>query len=258
MSYSNLFNSKAKANLEFLSMSGDALEAGLQSLNNVNKDKEAESRKKKKKDKHYHDLLQLLTETQIKLQDFIDEIDPRLIQAREGLQLHKDMLTERIALEHCVDVLDNGGLLERNTDGTLEDKNLERAVMRYLKDKNLNTDLSDDARIYAIAQNLIDIYPTQGRLLDVISLDKEIISTLEEGKDRAQRLQAKLDSSDISNREVKQVSKQTDYLKKEMDNTYSILYAKRDNILNPKSSPIPNNKFEQDGLQPHNLQTVDF
>lgn len=231
MSYSNLFNSKAKANFEFLSMSGEALEAGLQSLNNVNEDEKSKKRKKKA-DKHYYDLLQLLTETQIKLQDFIDEIDIKLIQARLDLQLHKDMLAERIALEHCIEVLDNDSLLERNADGTLKDKNLERAVTRYLKDNNMNMDLSDDARIYAVAQNLLSTYLTQDQLLDIISLDKEIISTMEDGKDQAQTLQSKLNDPDISKQEIKQISKQADRLGRKLDDKVEYLTMNRNSLFN--------------------------
>lgn len=242
-----------------LSQAGDAELAGLQSLNNLNLDSSYKIRKKKEADKRYHDLLHLLTETQIKLQDFIDDIDLKLIQARQDLQHHKDMLAEHIALEDCLHVLDNDGLLERNADGTLKDKNLERAVTRYLKDNHMNTDLSDDARIYAVAQNLLPTYPTQDQLLDVISLDKEIITTLEDGKDQAQTLQAKLNDPDIAKREVKQISKQADKVATNTTLATANLIIERDNLLDTEHETQNNQQglfnISVTNYEPQNLST---
>lgn len=253
VSFSDNFNQKAKQDYLQISQAGLADEVGMISLNNVSEDNAPENRKKKKADRHYHDLLQLLTETQIKLQDFIDEIDVKLIHARQDLQLHKDMLAERMALENCIHVLDNDGLLERNADGSLKDKNLEHAVTRYLKDNNMNVDLSDDARIYAVAQNLLPTYPTQDRLLDVVSLDKEIISTLEDGKDQAQTLQTKLNDPDIPKREIKQIANKTTDVIDDTSDIHTQLVTQRDTLLsksrlnadNNFSHTIPNQEIVQ-------------
>lgn len=241
MSYSDEFNSKAKINHLILSMSGDAEFAGLQSLNNVNKEKTSKNRKEKKEDERYFDFLQLLTEIQIKLQDFIDEIDVKLKKAKQDLQQHNGMLAERIALEHCIGVLDSDELLERNTDGSLKDENLERAIFRYLKDNNMCTDLSDDARIYAVAQNLIASYPAQEKLLEVIGLDKQIINTLESGKEQAQTLQYKFNNPDISKSEVKYISKRADNIKEETNEVHFALSVKRENILHIQQPQHLNN-----------------
>lgn len=212
-------------------MSGEAELAGLQSLNNVAQDNKLKHRRQKKKEKQYQDFLQLLTEMQIKLQDFIEEIDLKLLQARQDLEQHKELFAERIALEHCIDVLANDGLLERNVDGSLKDKDLERAVTRYLKGNNMSTDLSDDARIYAIAQNLITTYPTQDQLSNVIELDDQIIQTLQDGKDQAQTLQHILNDPDLSEQETTQISNQADRLSQTINSDVSSLFTKRDTTL---------------------------
>lgn len=231
MSYTKIFNERAQKQHLMLSMSGDVELAGLQSLNNISEENKPEHRRRKKKEKQYRDFLQLLTETQIKLQDFIEEIDLKLLQARQDLEQHKELFAERIALERCIDVLTNDGLLERNADGSLKDKDLERAVTRYLKDNNMSTDLSDDARIYAIAQNLITTYPTQGQLLSVIDIDDQIIQTLQDGKDQAQTLQRILNDPDLSEQEMTQISSQADRLSQTINSDVSSLFTKRDTTL---------------------------
>ncbi len=237
MSYSDEFNARARLIHLQLSAAGLAEEAGLQSLNNVSEENNPKHRRlKKKEDERYHEFLQLLTKTQIKLQDFIDGIDLELLQARRELQEHKDMLAERIALEHCISVLQNDGLLERNADGSLKDKDLERAVTRHLKNNNMDVDLSDDARIYAVSQKLILAYPAQNKLNDVIDLDKQIISTLEDRKEQAVTLQGKLSYPDISTGEVKQISEQVDKLKSNLNGKVDCLVTNRNNIFNPTVS----------------------
>jgi len=232
VSYSDEFNARANLTHLQLSAAGLAEEAGLQSLNNVRVDDNPKYCKQKKEEKRYHEFLQLLTETQIKLQDFIDEIERDLLQARRELQEHKDMLAERIALEHCIDVLQNDGLLERNVDGSLKDKNLERTVTYYLKSNNMDVDLSDDARIYAVSQNLILAYPAQDKLNDVIDLDEQIISTIEDGKEQAVNLQGKLSDPEISSSEVNQISEDVDKLSMNVKTRATIFIHEKSEILN--------------------------
>lgn len=256
VSYSDKFNKQAKFNHLMLSMSGDAELAGLQSLNNVAKENKPEHRRQKKKEKQYRDFLQLLTETQIKLQDFIEEIDLKLLQARQDLKQHKELFAERIALEHCIDVLANDGLLERNADGSLKDKDLERAVTLYLKNNNMSVELSDDARIYAIAQNLITTYPTQDQLSNVIDLDNQIIDTLRGGKDQAQILQDKLNDPDkLSNNDLLQIGKQTDALVVKVNKDYSSFLDKRAEILD--SVTTANNQTNHIILQQNSIQDLE-
>lgn len=243
-----------------LSMAGLAEEAGLQSLNNSNNDDDIEHRNKKKEEKRYFELLQLLTETEYILQDFIEQIDYKLLQATKELQQYKDMLAERIALEQCIAVLKNDGLIERYTDGSLKDKHLERAVTLYLKDKRMSLDLTDDAKIYAIAQNIIDDYPTEKQLAEVIDIQINIIDTYRMGKNKAMELQQRLNNQgNLSELELREISEQVDSLERDVHEKSSAFIDMRESVFtldDPEALPVSTLSFElrnqQNTLAPSN------
>lgn len=197
MDYSKLFNEKAIQHHLQLSMSGDAIEAGLQSLNNTSAQSSDTTQQKKKKSAQLLDLIELLTLAQQRLDNFIYELDIKLINAQNDLRTYRDGLAERLTLEHCLNVLGNNEILERDKNGHIKDQQLQNLIKHYVQEHNLNPDLlNDDAFVQAVAQNLIVKYPSRNQFNQIIALQEEKIETIRSGKEKAMELKEGLTNTE--------------------------------------------------------------
>lgn len=234
MDYTKLFNDKAKQVHLELSLKGEAENAGLIPLNNAPPESTEWEIREKKKREHTYELMLLLTQAREILQEFIDEMDLALIEARRELLRYQDMADERKSLEHCIETLKNGEILERNPDGTLKDKHLQKAIEHYAKDHNLNTDFSDDAYVLALAGNAIQTYPSAKQLEQVTVLQTKKINIIEKGRDDAFMLKNQLDNPDsLSADDILEKANKFDVLK---NDTYEKLQKTDERISNALKS----------------------
>jgi len=243
--YSKLFNEKALQHHLQLSLAGEAADAGLQELNNAPFSGIVQPKDKKKKNDIYTDLLRLITSTQIKLLDFIDRMDRDLIIAKAELQRYLNMMKGRKSLTNCIEVLEQGEVLERNADGSLKDKHLLSAIEHYAKDHNLKTDFSDDAYVLTLARHAIKIYPTSSQLEQLAQVQSQILDVLQTGHDEAVIIQQELDSAgNITDDDVQE----------KCEKAHNIMQREsieREFLVNQKNALLSNNNEHELTLAQH-------
>lgn len=220
LSYSDKFNRKAQFDHLMLSMSGLTEAAGLQRLNNASGETIHHAQQKNRNSMSLYDIIQLLTEAKYRLDNFIYDMDMKLIQAHADLEHYREQLAERIALQGCLDALANGNMLERDENGHLKDQHLRKVIERYTAKNNIDLQLlNNDAYIQAIAQKLIDTYQTQAQLNQIIVLQQQKIITIRSGKEKAEDMQ-----SDLTNAEhlpPETIKQKVDGANEQIGNTYS-------------------------------------